>query len=232
MGSVDLTPNQAHYLRDVMRMAEGEAVRVFNGRDGNWLGEIASLGKKRGSLTTIEQTHSQRMEPDIWLVFAPIKSARMDMLVEKAVELGVSVLQPVFTERTQVRRTNSERLRAQVVEAAEQCERMTVPEVRDALPLSQLLAQWPEDRHLWYGDETGQGAATAAFQRTRTDAYHGILIGPEGGFSPSEVDVLDRSSFSKGVGLGPRVLRAETAAVVGLCLWQSVVGDGDGQLHR
>ncbi len=231
--NVDLTANQAHYLRGVLRMAEGDGVRVFNGKDGNWLADISDLGKKKGIVTITEQTHVQRDEPDIWLAFAPIKNARLDVLVEKATELGVGTLIPVLTDRTQSRRVNTDRIRAQVIEAAEQCERMTVPEVRDPMTFGQLLDTWPADRTLWFGDETGGGdPALSAFTTATPTQRHGIFIGPEGGFSPAEVDGLQSSSFSKGVGLGPRVLRAETAVVVALTLLQATIGDGTLHLVR
>ncbi|SBW07531.1 Ribosomal RNA small subunit methyltransferase E [uncultured Alphaproteobacteria bacterium] len=224
---VPLAPAQAHYLRDVMRMAPGDAVRLFNGRDGAWLAEVAALGKGRGSLRVGACIAPQRPEPGVWLLFAPLKSARQDMLVEKAVELGVAVLQPVLTERTQTRRVNPERLAAQVTEAAEQCERLTLPEVRPLAELSDLLARWPAGRTLFYGDETGGGgAALAAFSAPAGVGGDALLVGPEGGFSPRELDVLRGASFSLGVGFGPRILRAETAAVVALSLWQATRGDG------
>lgn len=224
---VPLAAPQAHYLRDVMRMTPGEAVRAFNGRDGAWLTEIAALGKGKGSLRCTACIAPQRPEPEIWLLFAPLKSARQDMLVEKAVELGVSVLQPVLTERTQTRRINSERLEAQAIEAAEQCERLTLPEVRPLADLSTILGTWPAGRTLFYGDETGGGTpALAAFSAPPGTGGDALLVGPEGGFSPRELDGLRGASFSLGVGFGPRILRAETAALAALSLWQAARGDG------
>lgn len=224
---VPLAPAQAHYLRDVMRLNPGDAVRLFNGRDGAWLAEIAALGKGKGTLRCTAAIAPQRPEPEIWLLFAPLKSARQDMLVEKAVELGVSVLQPVLTERTQTRRVNPERLLAQAIEAAEQCERLTLPEVRPLAELFDLLAGWPAGRTLFYGDESGGGTpALAAFSAPATAGGDALLVGPEGGFSPRELDVLRAASFSLGVGFGPRILRAETAALTGLSLWQAARGDG------
>jgi 16S rRNA (uracil1498-N3)-methyltransferase len=210
-----------------MRMGVGDAVRLFNGRDGDWLAAIATLGKGKGALGVERQIAPQRAEPEIWLLFAPLKSQRQDMLVEKAVELGVSVLQPVLTERTQTRRVNPDRLAAQVIEAAEQCERMTVPEVRPLAELSAVLAAWEASRRLFYGDETGNGApALTVFSAAEGPGGDALLVGPEGGFSPRELDVLSAASFSSGVGLGPRILRAETAALASLALWQATRGDG------
>jgi 16S rRNA (uracil1498-N3)-methyltransferase len=221
------TSAQAHYLRDVMRLAPGAAVRLFNGRDGAWLAEVETLAKSGGAAVAKSLIRAQRAEPDLWLVFAPIRGPRQDVLAEKAVELGVSVLQPVLTERTQVRRVNPERLTAQAVEAAEQCERLSIPEIRPLADLSSVLASWPSERRLWYGDERGNGAAAlAAFSAAGRGGAHAVLVGPEGGFSPRELDVLAAASFSSGVGLGPRILRAETAAIAALTLWQAVLGDG------
>lgn len=226
-GEVPLSAAQAHYLRDVLRMNPGDPVRLFNGRDGAWLAAIAALGKGKGSLAVETRIAPQRDEPTIWLLFAPLKSTRQDMLVEKAVELGVSVLQPVLTERTQTRRINAERLEAQVIEAAEQCERLTLPEVRPLADLTNVLAAWEPSRRLFYGDETGRGApALSAFSAPADAVADALLIGPEGGFSPRELDVLTAASFSSGVGLGPRILRAETAALAALTLWQAARGDG------
>lgn len=226
-GEALLSPAQAHYLRDVMRMGVGDAVRLFNGRDGAWLASIAALGKGKGALGVERLIQPQRPEPEVWLLFAPLKSARQDMLVEKAVELGVSVLQPVLTERTQTRRINAERLAAQVIEAAEQCERLTLPEVRPLAELNAVLGAWEPSRRLFYGDETGHGApALDAFSAPGEALGDALLVGPEGGFSPQELDVLTAASFSSGVGLGPRILRAETAALAALALWQAVRGDG------
>ena len=222
-----LSAAQAHYLRDVMRMGVGDAVRLFNGRDGAWLAAIAAIGKSKGTLAVESRIAPQQAEPEIRLLFAPLKSQRQDMLVEKAVELGVSVLQPVLTERTQTRRVNAERLEAQVIEAAEQCERLTVPEVRPLADLSTILSAWEPGRRLFYGDETGNGLpALAAFSAPGDSLEDALLVGPEGGFSPRELDVLASASFSSGVGLGPRILRAETAALAALALWQAARGDG------
>jgi len=224
---VRLSPAQAHYLRDVMRLSPGAQVRLFNGRDGGWLAEIDTLGKNAASARATACLTPQRAEPDVWLLFAPIKGPRQDMLVEKAVELGASALQPVLTARGQVRRVNAERLAAQAAEAAEQCERLSVPEVKPLSDLPAVLAAWPTGRTLFYADETGKGTpAFSAFSALGEGGPAAILVGPEGGFSPAELDLLAAASFSKGVGLGPRILRAETAAIASLSLWQAAAGDG------
>jgi len=224
---VPLSPAQTHYLRGVMRLAPGAAVRLFNGHDGGWLGEVETLSKTGGTLRANRRIQAQRPVPDIWLLFAPIKGPRQDMLVEKAVELGAAAVWPVLTARGQVRRVNADRLCAQAVEAAEQCERLSVPEVKSLAALPAVLADWPAGRILFYGDESGAGTpAFQAFAAAGTGVPAAILVGPEGGFSPAELDLLASASFSKGVGLGPRILRAETAALSALCLWQSAAGDG------
>ncbi|MBN2753026.1 MAG: 16S rRNA (uracil(1498)-N(3))-methyltransferase [Rhodospirillaceae bacterium] len=224
---IALSAAQAHYLRSVMRLTPGATVRLFNGCDGAWLGTIDHLAKGAAMVRASVQIQTQHPEPDIWLLFAPIKSARQDVLVEKAVELGASVLLPVLTARTQIRRINTDRLRAQAVEAAEQCERLSVPDIRPLTDLATVLRTWPTPRHLWHADESGNGEpALAAFSAVKSGPGDALLIGPEGGFSSDELDLLASASFSKGVGLGPRILRAETAAIVALSLWQAAAGDG------
>jgi len=226
-GSAALTPGQVHYLRHVLRLGAGARIEVFNGRDGAWAAEPAFSGKGRAEARLLERTCAQRVVPDLWLLFGPVKSARLDMAVEKATELGVAVLQPVLTEYTQCRRVNLARMQARAVEAAEQSGRLSVPEVREPVSLAALLAAWPAGRRLWHCDETGGGApALAAFREAEPGAGDAILIGPEGGFSPREVDLLRAAPFSYPVGLGPRILRAETAAIAALALWQAVLGDG------
>lgn len=225
---VPLFAEQAHYLKNVMRLEAGDEVRVFNGRDGEWRARLESAGKKNAVLMVEKQARPQEPEPDLWLAFAPLKKNRMDIVVEKATELGVSVLWPVFTRNTDPARVNGGRLRAQVVEAAEQCGRLTVPDVRDAAALDAAVQAWPSDRRLFVLDETGGGAPIAdafAAERNRPRAPHGLLIGPVGGFAPSELDALRKLPFATLVGLGPRILRAETAAVAALACWQALLGD-------
>ena len=224
-----LTEAQAHYLRHVMRRAEGAPLLLFNGRDGEWSAELALHGKKAAAARVIEQTRPQAVEPDVWLCFAPIKRARIDYIAEKATELGVAVLQPVLTQHTAVERVNVERLRANAVEAAEQTERLSVPEVRPPVELMRLLGQWPAGRRLLMCDETGGGPpiaeALAGLDDAARAAPWGIVIGPEGGFAPAELIALRRMKVVMAVGLGPRILRADTAALAALACWQALVGD-------
>ena len=226
---VPLDEAQAHYLRHVMRRAEGAPLNLFNGRDGEWTATLSLRGKKAAVALVGERTREQVAEPDVWLCFAPVKRARIDYIAEKATELGVSVLQPIVTQHTIVERVNVERLRANAVEAAEQTERLSVPEVRAPQDLTKLLGAWPAGRHLLMCDETGGGppiaqALTALDANARTAPW-AIVIGPEGGFAAPELEALRRIKDVTAVGLGPRILRADTAALSALAVWQSLIGD-------
>ncbi|WP_235829899.1 16S rRNA (uracil(1498)-N(3))-methyltransferase [Frigidibacter oleivorans] len=221
--SVALTEAQAHYLFGVMRLAAGAAVALFNGRDGEWTATVAEAGKRGGRLDCVERSAPQRMPPDLWLIFAPIKKARTDFIVEKAAELGAARILPVQTDHTNSERIRQDRLQAHAVEAAEQCGGTFVPEVAELRPLSRLLADWPEGRQLMWADESLAGPA-----QTLSGAAPGpwaILIGPEGGFSEAERARLRGLPFVMPVSLGPRILRADTAAVAAIALWQAVLGD-------
>jgi 16S rRNA (uracil1498-N3)-methyltransferase len=224
-----LSEAQAHYLRHVMRRADGAPLLLFNGHDGEWRATLALRGKKAAAAAVGERTREQAAEPDLWLCFAPIKRARIDSIAEKATELGVARLQPVLTQHTAVERVNVERLRANAIEAAEQTERLTVPDVRKPMQLAKLLADWPTDRRLLMADETGGGPpiaeALGALDDKARAAPWAILIGPEGGFAADELAAVRRMKNVTSVGLGPRILRADTAALAALACWQSLVGD-------
>jgi 16S rRNA (uracil1498-N3)-methyltransferase len=223
-----LREGQAHYLRSVLRLEPGRRVLLFNGRDGEWLAEIAELRKSGGAATALSQRRAQEHEPDLWLLFAPIKGDRIDWIAEKATELGAARLQPVMTRHTVVTRVNVERLRARAVEAAEQCERLTVPEVLELRPLREALQGWPVERRLFACAEAGPARPLAeVLAAGPRNGPSGLLIGPEGGFSPDELDLLRELAFVSAVGLGPRLLRADTAAIAALALWQALAGDGD-----
>ncbi len=223
----DVAPDeaQAHYLLHVMRAKMGDRLRLFNGKDGEWLAEIAELKKNRGRFVVLSRSAEQSASPDLWLIFAPIKKTPADYLTQKATELGVSVLQPVMTRRTIVTRVNTERMLANAVEAAEQSGRLDVPEIREPLSLDALLDQWPSDRRLIFCDEGGDARALAAALAEVTDSKYAILSGPEGGFAPEERARLRALPFVLPVSLGPRILRADTAALAALAVFQAVKGD-------
>jgi len=226
--SLALAEGQAHYLRNVLRLGPGAALALFNGRDGEWSGRIDGIAKGRCAVALGERTRQQIAEPDLWLVFAPVKRARIDYLVEKATELGVAELRPVRTQRTIVERVNVERLQANAVEAAEQTERLAVPLVHPPESLPALIPRWPEGRRLIVCDERGRAppiAAVVAALRDRPAAGTAVLIGPEGGFTETELDGLANLPFVNAVSLGPRVLRADTAALAALAVFQAVAGD-------
>jgi 16S rRNA (uracil1498-N3)-methyltransferase len=218
---IPLSEAQAHQLRNVLRLDAGAAVALFNGRDGEWQGRLDALGKRSAVVTTEARLRPQAAEPDIWLLFAPIKGPRVDWIVEKAAELGVSAVLPVLTRRTVVSRVNVERLRAHAVEAAEQCERLTVPQVDEPRPLEDVISTWPADRRLYVAAERRDASPMAGAIRA-DGAPAAILIGPEGGFEPAELDRLVQTGFAALVGLGPRILRADTAAVAALAIYQAL----------
>ena len=217
---------QAHYLLHVMRAREGTRVLLFNGVDGEWRARIVDVTRRDCALVCEIETAAQAQAPDLWLAFAPIKKTPADYVAQKATELGVRVLQPVITRRTVARRVNLERLRANAIEAAEQSGRLSVPEVREPLDLDALLKSWPVSRRLIFCDEGGDAAPiAAALEHARGDAAWGVLTGPEGGFDPQERAAIRDCPFVLPVTLGPRILRADTAALAALAVWQAVVGD-------
>jgi len=215
---------QSKYLLRVMRLTDGAVVRAFNGRDGEWRCALSVSGKI-ASLLPSTCLRPQVSGPDLTLMFAPIKKARTDFIVEKATELGVRAICPVATEYTQTQRVRLDRMSALVIEAAEQTERMDLPQLSELTPLATVLSEWPEDRPLIYCDEGSEAAPLSQYREQLSGIGAGVLIGPEGGFSPRERKMLRGCSFVLPISLGPRILRAETAVVSALTLWQSQVGD-------
>lgn len=220
---VPIDGGQAHYLVSVMRMKDGDPVKLFDDASGEWLALARDIRKRDLVLEVAEQLRPREPVPDLWLCVAPIKKGRIDWTIEKACELGVDRIVPVLTRRTVVDRLNLDRLRAHVVEAAEQCGRTALPELVEPVKLAALLATWPADRALFFADETGGDPAAAAIR-----AHGGpgaILIGPEGGFTPEERDAIRSLPNAHGISLGPRILRAETAAAAAVALWMANAGD-------
>ena len=219
--SVELDAGQANYLRNVMRLGVGSELLVFYGHSGEWLARIAEAGRKRMTLAVERKTREPEAIPDVWLAFAPVKRAQTDWLVEKATELGVSRLVPVITQRTVAERVKLERLEAIAIEAAEQCGRTVLPEIAEPLPLGRLLGERDSARTLYFADEGGGQPAAEAFKPGPAL----ILTGPEGGFTEEERSAVRGSPNATPISLGPRILRAETAALAALAAWMSAVGD-------
>lgn len=235
--SVLLSPGQAHYLKNVLRREAGAVIRLFNARDGEFDGVIADIGKKGAFATLGAQQRVAATEPDVAVVFAPIKRAAIELIIQKGTELGASFFLPVITERTNLDRLRTERLGAIALEAAEQCGRLTVPVVREPEKLPGALLRWDHARTLYFCDETGddpeeewggeKGRAEPLLNAVvrRGPSLSALLIGPEGGFSEQERNWLRSLPYVAPATLGPRVLRADTAAIVALALWQAAVGD-------
>ena len=222
---VALDRDQAHYLANVMRQGAGAQVALFNGTDGEWVAEITSITKRAADLVCQGQLRPQADPPDLWLCFAPVKKARTDFIAEKACEMGCRRLIPVFTRHTNSERVRNDRLTAHAIEAAEQCGLLSVPEVAEPATLDALLTDWPADRKLMFCDESGAAPPAEAVLTKAGPGPWAVLTGPEGGFAPEEADRLRALDQAHPVSLGPRILRADTAAVAALALWQATLGD-------
>jgi len=223
-----VTPSegQAHYLLHVMRSRVGDHVLLFNGVDGEWRARVAEVTRRSCVLLCESQSEAQAGVPDLWLAFAPIKKTPAVYLAQKATELGVAVLQPVITNRTVARRVNVERMRANAIEAAEQSGRLGVPEIPEPVALDVLSRSWPAGRRLLFCDEGGDAPAIAkALDAAREQTQWGVLTGPEGGFDPQERAAIRQCTFVLPVTLGPRIMRADTAALAALSVWQAICGD-------
>jgi 16S rRNA (uracil1498-N3)-methyltransferase len=219
------TPEQANYLLSVLRLREGDEILTFNGRDGEWRARLIDVGKRRCAISCIAQTRAQVTGPDIRYLFAPLKHVRLDYMVQKATEMGVAGLHPVLTRRTVAARVNGERMRANAIEAAEQCGILWVPEVAEPVRLPTLLATWDGARRLIFCDEAADAESPLAALSSLTPGPLAVLIGPEGGFDPDERALLRAAPFTLAVSLGPRIMRADTAAVAALALVNAVLGD-------
>ncbi len=218
-----LDGNAAHYLGSVMRLSPGEYVILLDNVTGEWAARVESVAKRTVDVTLVEQLRQREPVPDLWLCVAPIKKPHFDLVMEKATELGVARIMPVLTRRSVVDRVNMDRSRAIVTEAAEQCARTTLPDIGSLQPLAALLADWPADRALFFADEQGGDPAARVFADHIGPAA--LLIGPEGGFDDAERVRIGALGQSRAVSLGPRILRAETAAIAASALWMATAGD-------
>lgn len=226
--SVTATPDQAHHLIHVLRLKQGDVLRLFNGLDGEYRGEVAALGKKTIEITAFEQIRPQQDDPDLWLCCAPIKKAHFDFMIEKATELGVNEIQPILTHRTQIREINGDRVYSICREAAEQSDRLTVPAIGLPVSLADLVDVFPKDRALIVCAEWGEATPiheALLSPKLRAFPRAAIVTGPEGGFATEELDLLRKVETAFFVRLGPRILRADTAALAALTCWQAVQGD-------
>jgi len=221
--AVPVEGNAAHYLLSVMRVKEGDTVLLFDGLNGEWAANAESLRKRDLILRCVQQTRPPETVPDFWLCAAPIKKGRIDLVAEKACELGVARLVPVRTERSVVDKVNLDRLRAHLIEAAEQCGRSALPELSDLTTLPRLLEDWPSDRTLFFADETGGASMAAMFAANPGPAA--LLVGPEGGFTVQERELIRALPSARAISLGPRILRAETAAIAATACWMAANGD-------
>jgi 16S rRNA (uracil1498-N3)-methyltransferase len=222
---IEADPQQSHYLANVLRLGEGAQLLLFNGRDGEWLTQVAAVAKKRVTLAPVTQTRVQPEHPDFVYCFAPLKQGRLDYLVQKAVEMGAGLLQPVITQHTQMSTVGIDRLRANVIEAAEQCGILAIPRVAEVVKLDRVLWEWEPGRQLVFCDESSETNNPLPILKTISGRKLGLLIGPEGGFSEDERRQLRALPFVTPIPLGPRILRADTAAVAALAVIQATIGD-------
>lgn len=226
---IEPDPQQAHYLGNVLRLNQGGQLLVFNGRDGEWLAEVTSVTRKRMALGALAQVRPQPPHPDLVYCFAPLKQGRLDYIVQKAVEMGAGLLQPVITQHTQMSTVGIDRLRANVIEAAEQCGILAIPHVEEPVKLDRVLWLWEPGRRLIFCDEGSATNNPVPILSTVAERKLGLLIGPEGGFSEEERQQLRALPFVTAIPLGPRILRADTAGVAALAVIQATIGDWNVQ---
>lgn len=222
---IPCTPEQASYLRSVLRLGEGDEILIFNGRDGEWRARLSEAGKRGAALEAQTLTRAQEGGPDLHYLFAPLKRARLDYMVQKAAEMGVARLVPVITRHTVAERVNLERMRANAIEAAEQCGILRVPEIAEPVKLASLLDTWDASRRLIFCDEAAEQASPLAALACIAAGPLAVLIGPEGGFSPDEREMIRARPEAIALSLGPRIMRADTAAVAALALVNAALGD-------
>ena len=224
---IEWLPNdaQSHYLLNVLRLKIGDEIKVFDGQNGEYVGKIVSLYKKNCTVKILQKVRDMKYCPDLWLLFAPVKKDKTDFIIAGATELGVSKIIPTLTKRTITERIKTERYEAQVIEACEQCRRLDVPQISDPQSLEKILETWSQDRILYFMDETGNGGDIQTVFKNASTAKAAILVGPEGGFSDEELQLLRQKNFAKAVSLGERILRAETAVHAALSCWQAICGD-------
>ncbi|MBM7045014.1 MULTISPECIES: 16S rRNA (uracil(1498)-N(3))-methyltransferase [Rhizobium] len=223
--AIEADQDQFNYLANVLRMEDGAELLLFNGRDGEWKASVSFPSRKRIQLTPVEETRPQPTPSDLHYLFAPLKVGRLDYLVQKAVEMGAGLLQPVMTQHVQGKITNLDKVRANVIEAAEQCGILGIPDVAEPVKLADLLAHWPRERRIIYCDEGDAGQNPLPLLTTIKEKHLALLVGPEGGFSDEERALLRSLDFVTAIPLGPRILRADTAAVAAMAVIQAAIGD-------
>ena len=222
---IDLEREQANYLLNVLRLKDDSQLLVFNGQDGEWLTNLKQEGRKKAVLTLVEQTRAQPEPSDLVVLFAPIKVGRLEYMVQKMVEMGAGTIQPVFTDHTQLHKINEKRLSANILEAAEQCGVLSIPELKPAMKLSQLLSDWDETRQIIFCDEGTETNNPLSQLKAQSTEKFALLIGPEGGFSAQERETLQSLNHVTPIPLGPRILRADTALVAAMAVLQATIGD-------
>ena len=220
-----LTEKQSHYLCNVMRCKKDDIIKCFNPTSGEFFCQITLLDKKKTVIKIFEKNKDPEKQEDLWLIFSPLKKDKTDFVIEKAVELGVSKIIPVITHYTNSDKVKIDRFVSQAIEAAEQCGRISIPDIIEAIKLDDLLSSWDDSRTLFFMDERRNGNAILPLFKKSSSKMSAILIGPEGGFSDEEAFKINECKFVKNVSLGPRILRAETAALASLAIWQATVGD-------
>ena len=221
---VEIDEKQAHYLINVMKQKTGNKLFCFNNKDGEFEGEIETISKKSLSMRVLSKSKNFEKSPDIWLLFAPLKKDQTDFVIQKSTELGVRKIIPTLTLRTNSEKVRTDRFQVQAIEAAEQCRRVDLPEISEAISLEKLLQTWDSTRVLFYMDETGNGKRiTEAFSKNNQPSA--ILVGPEGGFDKKELELLKKMNYTEAVTMGTRIMRAETAVTAALSCWQAICGD-------